>query len=181
MRAIRVASAALLGVTALTFSAPAAVASGDDDDNHYVMSNGYGVLPLTIAAGGQVTLQVDRSASGCRSSVTVSAGVFDTVVIPRGSSSAVALVDGDARVGASYRVTFACGGVSAVKELTITEGRPGGLTPAPYPVPRGVHAGEGGSVAGFDLKEIGLGAALIAGSVGAAYCLSRRRTGEDGG
>jgi hypothetical protein len=43
-----------------------------------------------------------------------------------------------------------------------------------------VHAGEGGTVAGFDLKEIGLGAALIAGSVGAAYHFSRRRTGEDG-
>ncbi|WP_327319695.1 hypothetical protein [Streptomyces sp. NBC_01235] len=176
MRAIRVASAALLGVTALTLSAPVAFASGDDD-NHYVMSNGYGVLPLTIAAGGQITLQVDRGASGCRSSVTVSSGVFDTVVIPRGSSSAVALVDWEARVGASYRVTFACGGISAVKELTIAGGRPDHVTP----VPRGVQAGEGGSVAGFDLEEIGLGTALIAGSVGAAYYLSRRRNGEDGG
>ncbi|MDR6977996.1 hypothetical protein J2X68_004720 [Streptomyces sp. 3330] len=178
MRAIRVASAALLGVTALTFSAPAAVAS--DDDNHYVMSNGYSVLPSTVAAGGQVTLQVDRDASGCRSSVTVSSGVFDAVVVPRGSSSAVVTVDRDARVGASYRVTFACGGISAVKELTITGGRP--VDPMPlYPVQRGVHAGEGGTVAGFDLKEIGLGAALIAGSVGAAYYFSRRRAGEDAG
>ncbi|MEV5906978.1 hypothetical protein, partial [Streptomyces sp. NPDC052127] len=122
MHAIRVASAALLGVTALTFSAPVAVAS--DDDNHYVMSNGYSVLPSTIAAGGQVTVQVDRNASGCRSSVTVSSGVFDAVVIPRGSSSAVVTVDWDARAGASYRVTFACGGISAVKELTIAGGRP---------------------------------------------------------
>ncbi|TQJ57196.1 hypothetical protein [Streptomyces sp. SLBN-115] len=178
MRAIRVASAALLGVTALTFSAPAAVAS--DDDNHYVMSNGYSVLPSTIAAGGQVTVQVDRNASGCRSSVTVSSGVFDAVVIPRGSSSAVVTVDWDARAGASYRVTFACGGISAVKELTIAGGRPVDPT-APYPVPRGVHAGEGGTVAGLDLKEIGLGAALIVGSVGTAYYFSRRRAAEDGG
>ncbi|QKW24711.1 hypothetical protein HUT11_33380 [Streptomyces seoulensis] len=44
----------------------------------------------------------------------------------------------------------------------------------------GVRAGEGGTIAGFDLKEIGLGTALIGGSVGAAYCLSRRRTGEEG-
>ncbi|MFI5793051.1 hypothetical protein [Streptomyces sp. NPDC051677] len=180
MRAIRVASAALLGVTALTLSAPAAVAIGGDD-NHYVMSNGYDVLPLTIVAGGQITLQVDRGASGCTGSVTVSSGVFDTVVIPRGSSSAAALVDRDARVGVSYRVTFACGGISAVKELTISGGRPVDLTPAPRPVARGVQAGEGGAVAGFDLEEIGLGAALIAGSVGAAYYLSRRRAGEDGG
>ncbi|MFJ9021949.1 hypothetical protein ACIRPU_18570 [Streptomyces sp. NPDC102259] len=179
MHAIRVASAALLGVTALTFSAPAAVAS--DDDNHYVMSNGYSVLPSTVAAGGQVSLQVDRDTSGCRSSVTVSSGVFDAVVIPRGSSSAVTRVDWDAQPGASYRVTFACGGISAVKELTISGGRPVDLTPTPYPLPQGVHAGEGGTVAGFDLEEIGLGAALIAGSVGAAYWFSRRRADEDGG
>lgn len=179
MRAIRVASAALLGVTALTFSAPIAAAS--DDDNHYVMSNGYSVLPSTVAAGGQVALRVDREISGCRSSVTVSSGVFDTIVIPRRSSSAVAEVDRDARPGASYRVTFSCGGISAVKELTIAGGRPFDPTPVPYPVPRGVHAGEGGSVAGFDLRKIGLGAALIAGSVGAAHHFSRRRTGEDGG
>ncbi|SEP65903.1 hypothetical protein SAMN04487983_1001217 [Streptomyces sp. yr375] len=182
MRAIRVASAALLGLTALTFSAPAAVAvAGDGDDNHYVMSDGYSALPSTIAAGGRVTLQVDRGASGCRSSVTVSSEVFGTVVIPKGSSSAVALVDWEARAGASYRVTFGCGGLSAVKELTIAGGRPAPVTPESRPVPQGVHAGEGGSVAGFDLKEIGAGAALIAGSVGAAYYFARRRAGEDAG
>lgn len=177
MRAIRVASAALLGVTALTFFAPAAVAS---DDGHYVMSNGYSVLPSTVAAGGQVALEVDRAVSGCRSSVTVTSGVFDTVVIPRGSSSAVAEVDRDARPGASYRVTFTCGGLSALKELTIAGGRPADVTPVPYPVPQGVHAGEGGSIAGFDLKEIGLGAALIVGSTAAAYRFARRRRAEDG-
>ncbi|MFF5188064.1 hypothetical protein ACFY30_30635 [Streptomyces sp. NPDC000345] len=174
MRAIRVASAALLGLTALALTAPAAVAS--DGDDHYVMSNGYSVLPATVVASGQVTLRVDRSASGCRGSVTVSSGVFDAVTIPKGSSSAVALVDWDAKAGAMYRVTFSCGGVSAVKELTIAAGRP---APVPYPVPQGVRAGEGGTVAGFDLKEIGLGAALIAGSLGAAYRLSRRRDGAD--
>ncbi|MDQ0584830.1 hypothetical protein [Streptomyces rishiriensis] len=178
MHAIRVASAALLGVTALTFSAPGAVAG---DDNHYVMANGYSVLPSTISAGGQIALHVDRNVSGCRSSVTVSSGVFDAVVIPRGSSSAVVSVDWDARAGASYQVTFACGGISAVKELTIAGGRPVDPTPVPLPVPRGVHAGEGGTVAGFDLREIGLGAALIVGSVGAAYYFSRRRAAEDAG
>ncbi|MGW1777550.1 hypothetical protein ACWCQQ_00235 [Streptomyces sp. NPDC002143] len=177
MRAIRVASAALLGVTALTFCAPAAVASVADD--HYVMSNGYSVLPSAVSAGGQVTVQVDRHTSGCRSSVTVTSEVFDAVVIPRGSSSAVVLVDRDAKAGASYRVTFSCGGLSAVKELTIVGGRPVGPSPL-HPVPQGVHAGEGGTVAGFDLEEIGLGAALIAGSVGAAYYFARRRTAEDG-
>ncbi|MFF1549372.1 hypothetical protein [Streptomyces sp. NPDC058291] len=112
--------------------------------------------------------------------MTVSSGVFDTVVVPRGSTSAVATVDRDARAGASYRVTFTCGGVSAVKELTIAGGRPADVTPAPYPVPRGVHAGEGGSAAGFDLQEIGLGGALVAGSVAVAYRFARRRAAEDG-
>lgn len=176
MPAIRVASAALLGVTALACFAPAAAAS--DDDNHYVMSNGYRVLPSTVAAGGEVVLQVDRATSGCRSSVKVTSGVFDAVVIPKGSTSAAAQVDWDAEPGVSYRVTFACGGVSAVKELTIAAVRPDPVHPRP---PGGVHAGEGGTAAGFDLQEIGLGAALIAGSVAAAYRLARRRTGEDGG
>ncbi|WP_281153993.1 hypothetical protein [Streptomyces sp. HYC2] len=44
----------------------------------------------------------------------------------------------------------------------------------------GVRAGVGGTVAGFDLKQIGLGTALIGGSIGTAYRLSRRRTGEEG-
>ncbi|MDX3312530.1 hypothetical protein ACWGH3_30585 [Streptomyces sp. NPDC054884] len=176
MGAIRVASAAFLGVTALTCFAPPAVAS--DDDNHYVMSNGYRVLPSTVAAGGEVVLEVDRVTSGCRGSVRVTSGVFDAVVVPKGSTSAVAVVDRHAEPGASYRVTFGCGGVSAVKELTIAAVRPDPVRPEP---PRGVHAGEGGSAAGFDLREIGLGAALIAGSVAAACRVARRRTGEDGG
>ena len=150
MRAICVASAALLGMSALSSCAPAALASGDDGH--------YGV-------------------SGCRGSVTVSSEVFATVTIPRGSSSAVALVDRDARPGATYRVTFTCGGVSAVKELTVISAGP---QPLPlHPVPHGVHAGEGGSAGGFDLREIGLGAALIAGSIGAAYRLTRRGGGEE--
>lgn len=176
MRAICVASAALLGMSALASCAPAALANGDGD--HYVMSNGYSVLPSTVAAGGQVALQVDRAVSGCRGSVTVSSQVFDPVTIPKGSSSAVTLVDRDARPGMTYRVTFTCGGVSAIKDLTIATA-PQPVPVVPRPVPHGVHAGEGGSVAGFDLQEIALGAALIAGSVGAAYRLSRRGSGGD--
>ncbi|MGW7238161.1 hypothetical protein [Streptomyces sp. NPDC054804] len=54
------------------------------------------------------------------------------------------------------------------------------LNPQPLPPDRGVRAGAGGSVDGFDLKEIGLGAALVVGSVGAAYRIARRRDGEGG-
>jgi hypothetical protein len=172
MRAIRVASAALLGVSALALSAPSAVARGDNNITPF----GFSVLPSTIAAGGQVTLQLDRDNGGCTGSATVSSGVFDTITIPGNRSSATAVVDWDAKPGAVYKVTFACDGVSGSTDLTIATGR---TNPTPYPY-NGVHAGEGGTVGGFDLKEIGLGAALIAGSIGAAFHFSRRRTGEDG-
>ncbi|WP_055529821.1 hypothetical protein [Streptomyces graminilatus] len=175
MRGIRVASAALLGVASLAltgFTAPAAqaaVASGGGT------SFGFGVEPSTVAAGGQVTLRVEN----CDHHARVSSGVFDPVTIPKGHSSATAEVDWDARPGASYRVTFTCGDESGHTELTIAGGHSGDQTHHPAPVPQGVQAGEGGSVAGFDLKEIGLGAALITGSLAVAYRFSRRRPGDD--
>jgi len=177
MRAIRVASAALLGVTALTLTAPAALAKGDNDITPF----GFSVLPSTIAAGGQVTLRIDRNDGGCKGPATVTSAVFDTVTIHPSHSQATAVVDWDAKPGAMYQVTFTCDNVSGSTELTIAGGRPTSHpVPQPFP-PGGVHAGEGGSIAGFDLKEIGLGAALIAGSIGAAYHLSRRRTSEEDG
>ncbi|WP_200305425.1 hypothetical protein [Streptomyces adelaidensis] len=166
MRAIRVASAVLLGVTALSFTAPAAQAAPAGD----ITSFGFGVLPSTVAAGGQVTLRVDS----CNDKATVSSGVFDTVTIPKGQSSATATVDWDAKPGAVHEVTFQCGNESGQTDLTIATGRP-----AHQPT-RGARAGAGGTVAGLDLQEIGLGAVLIAGSLGAAWHWSRRRP-EDGG
>ncbi|MER5600466.1 hypothetical protein [Streptomyces sp. NPDC002265] len=187
MRAIRVASAALLGVTALALSASAVVA-GDDGSDHDVTPFGFGVLPRSIAPGGQLTLQIDRDGGGCRGTATVASGAFDTVRIPAGRPSATTTVDRAARAGAVHRVMFTCDGVSGSTDLTIAEGPPNGTgtgsDSAPLPVqqvPRAVQAGEGGSAAGFDLKEIALGVALIAGSVGTAYRLGRRRESEDGG
>jgi hypothetical protein len=169
MRAIGVASAALLGVSALTLTAPAAHAEGE--------SSGFrvSVLPSTVAAGGQVTLR----ATGCPQHVVVTSGVFDDVTIQRGHTTARAMVDWDAKPGARYEVTFHCGTFWQDTDLTIAGGRPHHPTPVPEHPHRGVHAGEGGTLAGFDLQEIGLGAALIVGSIGAAYHFSRRRTGED--
>ncbi|MFF5044204.1 hypothetical protein [Streptomyces nigra] len=176
MRAIRVASAALLGVSALVVSAPAAHASGD--------SSGFWarVVPGTVEPGGRVRLH----ANGCDQSVTVSSGVFDTVVIPRWRTTARVTVDRDARRGAVYEVSFYCGTFWQSADLRIAGGRPD-----PHPRPdhpdhpghpdhpdKGVKAGAGGSLAGFDLKEIGLGAALITGAIGTAYHLSRRRADE---
>ncbi|MDT0433499.1 MULTISPECIES: hypothetical protein [Streptomyces] len=194
MRAIRVASAVLLGAGALTFSAPAAVANGGD----HVTPFGFSVQPRTIAAGGQLTLRLDRDRGGCKGPARVSSGVFDTVTIEPGRSSATTTVDWDARAEAEYQVTFMCDGMNGSTEVTIAGGRGdhdrgdhdrgdhdrGDHGRDDYRDPyynRGVHAGEGGSVAGFDLKELGLGAALVAGSVGAAYHFSRRRSGEDAG
>ncbi|MFE6337037.1 hypothetical protein ACFVP3_03655 [Streptomyces sp. NPDC057806] len=177
MRAIRVASAALLGLTALTCTAPAALAQGEENITPF----GFSVLPSTIAAGGQVTLVLDRD-GGCKGPATVTSGVFDTVTIPARHSRATAVVDWDARPGATYAVTFTCEGVSGSTDLTIAGGRTPTHRPEPLQHPhKGVHAGGGGSFAGFDLQEIGLGAALIAGALGTAYHLSRKRTSEDGG
>ncbi|MFH8976280.1 hypothetical protein [Streptomyces sp. NPDC017890] len=174
MRAIPVASVALLGVAALSACVPAGAATGGSP------TFGFLVHPATVAPGGEVTLGVGRGADGCRGRVTVSSPVFDTVTIPRHESSATTRVDRDARRGAVYQVTFACDRRTGTVNLTIADLH----SHRPYPEPRhpdkGVHAGEGGTIAGFDMKETGLGALLIAGSVGTAYHLSRRRSGEDG-
>jgi hypothetical protein len=183
MRAIRVASAALLGLTALTFTAPSAFA--DDGDNHNITPFGFSVQPSTIAAGGRLSLLLKRD-GGCNGTVRISSGVFDTVTIPSGRSSATATIDRDARQGAVYEVTFFCDGVSGHTNLTIGTGRSGDgtgrsddLSPVQAPVQQGVRAGVGGSVGGFDVKEIGLGAALVGGSVGVAWYMSRRRGASD--
>ncbi|MFE2045610.1 hypothetical protein ACFXAZ_32780 [Streptomyces sp. NPDC059477] len=181
MRAIRVGSAALLAVSALALTTPVAQARGEEESRLRVS-----VAPRTIAAGGRVSLR----AEGCEREVRVSSGIFDDVTISRGRGSVEATIDREARKGAVYEVKFHCGTFWETAELTVAEGRHdssyddgysdySGYSDSGYPE-RGVHAGEGGSFAGFDIKEIGLGLALIAGSVGAAYHFSRRSAGESG-
>ncbi|MEV7386035.1 hypothetical protein [Streptomyces sp. NPDC091215] len=261
MRAIRVASAALLGVGALALCAPAILANdgsdGGQDSGRESASLGFRVTPSTVAAGGRVSLHLNRDDS-CRGAATVSSGLFDTVRIPAGQDSGTATVNRDVRSQASYRVTFNCDGASTSTELAVSDGngagRPDGagggrtdgngagrtddqtggrtdqtgghadastggrtgsgtdgrtdgrtdagsgdhaggrtdggsgsgtdsgaqLNPQPLPPSHGVQAGAGGSFGGFDLKEIGLGAALVVGSVGTAYRIARRHPGEDG-
>ncbi|MFE2517128.1 hypothetical protein [Streptomyces mirabilis] len=195
MHAIRVASAALLGVTALTLSATAALAGNGDGDSdggrgsgrdsgrgNNITSFGFNVQPQSIAAGGRLRL----TAESCGSVARVSSEVFDTVTIPKGQSSATALIDGDARAGSVYQVTFQCGNESGHTELTIAPGHSGTnysdptQVQVPASVQRGVKAGVGGSSGGgFDLKEIGLGTALIAGCVGTAWSMTRRRVTDE--
>ncbi|MFJ8153539.1 hypothetical protein [Streptomyces sp. NPDC094468] len=233
MHAIRLASAALLGIGALVLGAPAALTddeSGGDRDAGRQASFGVRVTPSTVTAGGRISLQLSRDES-CRGAATVSSDVFDTVRIPQGRDSVAATVHRDARSQTSYRVTVDCDGTRGSTELSIagtqssgraddgtgvradgrtdgaTDGQSGvhtgsrtdgltddgsddltggdgdGLTGSgtqPLQPDRGVRAGSGGSVAGFDLREIGLGALLVTASVGTAYRIARRRTGEDG-
>ncbi|AQS66225.1 hypothetical protein [Streptomyces pactum] len=175
MRAIPVASVALLGVAALSACVPAGAAVGGSGSTF-----GFTVHPATVAPGGEVTLGVGRGTDGCLGRVTVSSAVFDTVTIPRHESSATARVDRDAGRGTVHQVTFTCDRETATVNLTIAGGHSDHPADGPRHPSKGVHAGEGGSVAGFDVKEIGLGAAFVGGAVGAAYHLSRRRSGEDG-
>ncbi|MFD8963548.1 hypothetical protein ACFV0C_00875 [Streptomyces sp. NPDC059568] len=184
MRAIRAASAALLGVAALALTAPTAVAAVDGS----VTPFGFTVTPSTINPGGKVTLGVTK----CSSPATASSGVFDNVTIPSGST-ATATVDWDAKAGARYIVTFTCNGMSAKTTLAIS-GSP--QTPAPNPVPTtnstatraatapapvsssspgGVRGGLGGSIGGLNIAEIVTGTALVvAGATGTVYAIRRR-------
>ncbi|OUC99956.1 hypothetical protein [Streptomyces swartbergensis] len=179
MRAICVASASavLLGAGTLTSCVPADAAVQTDF--------GFSVEPSTVAAGGQVTLRVQRN-EACQGEAVVSSPVFDMLDIPWHQSSATARVDRDAKPGAVYSVVFICDESSGTAHLTIAGGRPPHHPPQ-HPSDhhrhpsKGVHAGEGGTLAAFDLKEIGLGAALIAGALGTAYHFARRRTDEDAG
>ncbi|MFB7270142.1 hypothetical protein [Streptomyces sp. NPDC056244] len=179
MRAIRAASAALLGVAAFALTAPAAVAA----DAPF----GYSITPSTVAPGGRVTLAVTK----CSTPATASSGVFDTVTIPSGRT-ATATVDWDAKAGARYEVTFTCNGVSAKTTVAVSNSA---RTPAPVPVPTGttgttaavpapagtvsspggVRGGLGGSIGGMNMAEIVTGTALVvAGITGTVYAIRRR-------
>ena len=115
MRAIRAASAALLGVAALALTAPVPRRRRPHGN---ITPFGFTVSPSTVAPGGTVTLAL----SDCGRPATVSSGVFDTVTVPTGRS-VTATVDGDARPGARYQVTFTCGGQSGTTGLAIARGR----------------------------------------------------------
>ncbi|NJP48649.1 hypothetical protein HCJ93_00810 [Streptomyces sp. SBST2-5] len=208
MHAIRVASAALAGAGALTLaSAPVAGAETAAGAPPAAVSHvgrapvldggitpfGFEVKPNIVEPGDTVGLRVERDDGGCKGRAKVSSAVFDTVTIPPRRSTATAVVDRDARVGAEYRVTFTCDGATGSTVLTVVGGTP---VPLPSPVdkehghrseghdgrhPKGVHAGEGGTLAGADLGRVGLGAVFVAGALGVAYRMSRRGRTEDGG
>nr|WSZ99799.1 hypothetical protein OH820_32795 [Streptomyces sp. NBC_00857] len=171
MRAIRAASAALLGVAALALTAPTAAAAVNGGSTQF----GYTVTPSTVAPGGRVTLSV----TNCASSATASSAVFDTVTVPSGRP-ATATVDWDAKPGASYRVTFSCNGMTGTRTLTIARAPSptGAVTPTASStsiLPAGVQGGLGGSVGGVNTTEIVAGTALVvAAATGTIYTVRRR-------
>ncbi|KIF77956.1 lipoprotein [Streptomyces sp. 150FB] len=172
MRAIRAASAALLGVGVLALATPDAAAAYQGN----ITSFGFTVTPSTIAAGGRVTLAL----TDCDTTATVTSGVFDSVSVPSGRK-AMATVDWDAKPGARYPVKFTCGGGSGSTNLTIAGGAP---VPRPTPTPSvsatssapgGVRGGLGGSMGGMNTAEIVAGTALVmAAATGTIYVVRRR-------
>ncbi|GAA3388594.1 hypothetical protein [Streptomyces roseoviridis] len=159
---------------------------------HGITSFGFSVTPSTVAPGGTVTLKSD----GCEApTVTVESPVFDTVTLKEGRPG-TATVDADAKKGAQYEVAFDCKGERGTTTLTITGGahptghptsHPTGHPTAHPAVPsvpahKGVRAGFGtGSDAEAGTAQVVTGTVLIAGALGAAVALLRRREGAGTG
>ncbi|MFF9199033.1 hypothetical protein ACF09L_27900 [Streptomyces sp. NPDC014779] len=148
---------------------------GGGTGHNNITSFGFSVTPSTVAPGGTVTLKAD----GCQvPTVKVESGVFDTVTLNEGHQG-TATVDFDAKVGAQYEITFDCKGERGTTTLTIADG--GGHKPAPTTGPhKGVKAGFGGGASGGGDGGVGAteavtGGVLIAGALGAAVVLMRRR------
>jgi hypothetical protein len=169
MRAIRAASAALLGVASLTLTAPTAAAATAINTTAF----DFRVTPSTVAPGGRVTL----TAGGCPTTASATSGVFNSVSIPP-NGSATATVDSGARPGAVYSVNFACGNATASLDLTIAGGTSRPTVGSTSVAPSGVRGGLGGSIGGLNAGEIAGGTALaVAAATGAIYVV-RRRSGS---
>ncbi|MFJ1589171.1 hypothetical protein ACIOD0_02800 [Kitasatospora albolonga] len=187
MRAIRVAPFALLGATALALLAPSAAhATPDGAINTFNPT----ISPSVVAPGGRVTL----GGGGCTGETTVTSGIFDTTVIPSGSTTATATVDTDARRGAVYAVTFSCGSTGTTRNvnLTITAGATATPTPTTAPTtaptvsstaiapiaPSGVRGGLGGSSGTPDTAQLAAGAALVLTAAAGTLYFARRRSAD---
>ncbi|AQU65451.1 hypothetical protein [Streptomyces niveus] len=195
MRAIRAASAALLGAATLALTTPAAAMAAAPDPPF-----DFAVTPSVVAAGGEVTLTV----TGCSSTATAESGVFDDTPIPSGGS-ARASVFWDAKPGAMYEVTFICNGEEGTTDLTIAGGTPsptpsptvtptGTVTPTPTRTttasptssattrstaiapPGGVKGGLGGSFMGMNGTELAIGSGLVAAAAVGTVLVVRRRS-----
>ncbi|MFF0062343.1 hypothetical protein ACFYRC_12440 [Streptomyces sp. NPDC005279] len=133
MRAIRVASFALIGTAALAIGAPAAADDGND-----MTSFDFTASPATVAPGGTVTLH----ATECEApTVTASSGVFKTVTLDEGRP-ATTKIAADAKPDAKYDVTFVCKGEKGTTPVTVT-GSSGSRTGTKTGADAGTAAGTG--------------------------------------
>ncbi|TLQ42395.1 hypothetical protein [Streptomyces marianii] len=181
MRAIPVASAALMGAAALALTLPTAAADTADGAGGSVRKQpfSFAVTPSTVAPGGTVTLGV----SGCNTTATASSGVFDTVTIPP-RQTGTARVDLDARRGAVYSVQFTCNNQTGTTDLTISGGSGAAATPTIRSTstaasqPRGVKGGMGGSISAMNAVEIAAGVVLVLAASGGVVYVVRRRSGS---
>ncbi|UNM12702.1 hypothetical protein J4032_15285 [Streptomyces formicae] len=182
MRAIPIASAALLGAAALALTTPTASAADADSAGGAAGAArkqpfSFAVTPSTVVPGGRVTLTV----TGCPTSAAASSGVFDTVTIPPGQTGA-ATVDRDARRGAVYSVTFTCGSQSGTTDLRIAGGSAPATTRSTSTTstasPKGVRGGIGGSIESLNAGKIATGAGLVIIAAGGIYFVVRRHMGN---
>ncbi|MFJ3905351.1 hypothetical protein [Streptomyces sp. NPDC090025] len=148
---------------------------------HDITSFGFSVTPSTVAAGGTVTLKAD----GCEvPTVTVESGIFDTVTLNEGHQG-TATVDTDAKAGAQYEITFVCKGERGTTTLTVADHQGGNHQSGDHQggAHKGVKAGYGSGATdavgvpadSIGVTELATGGVLIAGALGAAVVLMRRR------
>ncbi|MFF1837654.1 hypothetical protein ACFVXE_26110 [Streptomyces sp. NPDC058231] len=165
MRAVRIASVALLGAVALALTAPAATPYASPRGS----TTGPAVTPSVIAPGGQVTL----TAQGCSRAAAARSDVFDSVDIPPGGSVTATVAD-DAVGGSVHEVTFICNSSPTARAkvaLTIATTAPAAGSPAP----EAVQGGLGNGIAGLNTAEAAGGAALLVVAAARAVFVTRRR------
>ena len=171
MRAIRAATAALLGAASLVLTAPLAVA-----DDGKQTSPLFTVSPSTVSPGGRVAL----SASGCTTTAYASSGVFDAVTIQPGH-----LRHRRGGLGRPARRPV-LGPVQLPRQRprnVQSHDRRRTLHPHhPVPTvttsPQGVRGGLGGSAERMDPREIAAGGALVLAAATATVFVVRRRAGS---
>ncbi|MFF7198133.1 hypothetical protein ACFZAM_31055 [Streptomyces sp. NPDC008079] len=170
-------TAALVAGTALALALAAPAARADSD----LTSFGFGVSPTTVVPGGKVTL----TATDCAGRATASApALFGDVTLGKGHGPgqvATATVDGEAKPGARYDVTFTCGSQRGTAALTVAAGTTStgttstGTKPTAAVRTGAVRTGLGGDVSAPNAREILAGGVLVA-AAGVLVVRRRRAT-----
>ncbi|MFJ2635360.1 hypothetical protein ACIO6U_25895 [Streptomyces sp. NPDC087422] len=172
-------TAALVAGTALALALAAPAARADSG----LTSFGFGVSPTTVVPGGKVTL----TATDCVGQATASApALFGDVTLGKGHGSgqvATATVDGEAKPGARYVVTFTCGSQRGTAALTVAAGTTSTGTASTGTKPTGavrtgaVRTDLGGDVSAPNAREVLAGGVLVA---AAGVLVVRRRRAARG-